>query len=192
MPVLAFERPVGVKADVQELEYISVLHQTSREIRKDLSIQGKMSVRSVNGLMWKYYSESDALDDGVSLVPVYPRTDPLSALLVLRMVLLLLLLMYADEDIRLFLLSRYGIDVTVDEVRSAILSGMGGGSYDAEVLDAMELVAILMIPALRKTDAFRRNESIPKDILMPPEGLLEKVLHMVLTDVSVVDEYLWI
>ena len=38
---IRFERPVGPYADTKELEYISALHQTSEEIRKDGSIRGK-------------------------------------------------------------------------------------------------------------------------------------------------------
>jgi hypothetical protein len=37
----AFERPVGAAADVNELEYISFLHQTAADgVRADCSING--------------------------------------------------------------------------------------------------------------------------------------------------------
>lgn len=34
------ERPIGASADASELEYISALHQTDKELREDGSISG--------------------------------------------------------------------------------------------------------------------------------------------------------
>jgi hypothetical protein len=90
-----------------------------------------------------------------------------------------------DEDIRLFLLSRYGIDVSVESVRKHILSGMGGGAEDTEVIDAMEVMAILMIPIVRKAAEMQKGIDLPPGILVPPKELLDLVLTMILTDVSV-------
>lgn len=43
-----FERPVGVAADVKELEYISALHQTGlKSIRTDGSLQGTRVVLGI-------------------------------------------------------------------------------------------------------------------------------------------------
>lgn len=36
----AFERPIGAASDVQELEFVSALLQTSEKLRLDGSIQG--------------------------------------------------------------------------------------------------------------------------------------------------------
>ncbi|VEU37742.1 unnamed protein product [Pseudo-nitzschia multistriata] len=54
------------------------------------------------------------------------------------------------EDIQVYLCSRFGIDVGLDEVRQTILRGMGGSSNEDEVLDLMEVTAILLIPLLLK------------------------------------------
>jgi hypothetical protein len=41
MVVGEFDQLIGAAADVKELEYISALHQTGRQVRKDGSIKGK-------------------------------------------------------------------------------------------------------------------------------------------------------
>ena len=38
---LTFDRPVGARPDVKELEYILTLHQTAPVVRSDCSIHGK-------------------------------------------------------------------------------------------------------------------------------------------------------
>jgi len=55
-----------------------------------------------------------------------------------------------SEDIQVYLLSRFGIKVTLDEVQTIIMDGMGGSSNDDEVLDLMEVTAIILIPLLLK------------------------------------------
>lgn len=55
-----------------------------------------------------------------------------------------------DADIVRFLLSRYGIKVTEDEVRKTVMFGLGGGDDDEACIDLMELAAILLIPTLIK------------------------------------------
>jgi hypothetical protein len=97
---------------------------------------------------------------------------------------------FIDEDVRLFLLSRYGIDVTVDDVRKTILSGMGGGAEENEVIDAMEVMAILMIPVLRKAAEIQKGTVLPDGISAPPKELLDLVLTMILTDVSASSAYM--
>ena len=54
-------------------------------------------------------------------------------------------------DISLFLMSRYGIDVTADEVSNTISKGFGGGGIsesDGNLMDLTEVVAMLFIPTL--------------------------------------------
>jgi len=50
------------------------------------------------------------------------------------------------EDIKYYLISRYGIDVSTENIQNLILNDLGGGSDEAAVLDICELVAILLIP----------------------------------------------
>jgi hypothetical protein len=104
-----------------------------------------------------------------------------------------------DEDIRLFLLSRYGIDVTVEHVRETVIQGLAGagGNSDAsddECIDLMEMVAILLIPTILKaaqletkhtddgTTTAPRQQLHPK-LVLPRPGLLDFVLSMILQDV---------
>ena len=53
-------------------------------------------------------------------------------------------------DVVNFLSSRYGIRVTVEEVKKTIFLGLGGGDTDEDVIDLAEIVAILTIPELVK------------------------------------------
>ena len=95
---MKFTKPKGSIADLREIEYISALHQTGEELRKDGSINA--------------------------------------------------------ADIKMFLVSRYGIVVTEKEVNDTIMKGFGGGGIseaDGDNMDLTELVAMLMIPTLVKT-----------------------------------------
>jgi hypothetical protein len=47
-------------------------------------------------------------------------------------------------------MSRYGIRVSEEEVKDTILQGLGGGSDQDDVLDLMEVVAMLLIPTILK------------------------------------------
>jgi hypothetical protein len=91
----------------------------------------------------------------------------------------------ADEDIRLFLCSRYGIKVSNEFVRDTILRGMAGSNDENESLDIMEIVAILMIPTLLKAAAQQEGLPLPEGIQLPPEGLVDYVLKIILHDVSI-------
>ncbi|GKY91070.1 hypothetical protein MPSEU_000079800 [Mayamaea pseudoterrestris] len=100
------------------------------------------------------------------------------------------------DDIRLFLRSRYGIVVETETVHSVIMSGLGGGSgkasskmnngneADDEVIDLMELVALLMIPTLLKARLQQLQDSLPEGVIKPPHGLLEYVLKIILHDTT--------
>lgn len=95
---MKFTKPKGSTADLREIEYISALHQTGEELRKDGSIDA--------------------------------------------------------ADIKMFLISRYGIDVTKNEINATIMKGFGGGGIseaDGDTMDLTELVAMLLIPTLVKT-----------------------------------------
>lgn len=58
-----------------------------------------------------------------------------------------------EEDIVLFLSSRYGIKVSPGEIRKVVMKGLGGGDGDDVCIDLMELVAMLLIPTLLKAAA---------------------------------------
>ena len=59
-------------------------------------------------------------------------------------------------------MSRYGIQVTEEEVRTLILNGLAGGDSDDECIDITEIVAILIIPYLRKV-SMMSEDSLPSD-----------------------------
>lgn len=115
------------------------------------------------------------------------------------------------EDIQRFLMSRYGIKVTEDQVRNTILEGMGGGSTQDDVLDLMEVVAMLLIPIFLKAarkDYLCEDESLDDQsvlqesrrtaakslrtrweaqddgIIPTPPGMIDFVLKMILHDVT--------
>lgn len=92
-----------------------------------------------------------------------------------------------DEDIKLYLRSRFGIEVTLEQVRSTILHGFGGGDEgdadDGEVIDLMELTTIILIPLLLKASIVEGNGmALPEGILPPPDRLLQDVIDMVVHD----------
>jgi hypothetical protein len=91
-----------------------------------------------------------------------------------------------DVDIQLFLKSRYGIDVSLEDVQRFILGGFG----DGDVIDLSEMTSMLLIPTLVKAASQARGgESAEQDlfeqgILYPDPGLIQTVLGMILRDVT--------
>lgn len=103
-------KPAGAKADLHELEYISALHQTGKELRKDGSIKA--------------------------------------------------------DDISKFLMSRYGIKVTEEEVSDTISKGFGGGglsSDDGDSLDLTEVTALLLVPTLIKAEMSLHKDHLEQE-----------------------------
>ena len=89
-----------------------------------------------------------------------------------------------DEDIKAYLRSRFGIEVTLNEVRNTILQGLGGSDGEGEVIDLMELTAIILIPLFLKAAAVVKGDRpLPPDVVPPPKHLLETVLTILLHDV---------
>lgn len=95
-----------------------------------------------------------------------------------------------DEDIAIFLKSRYGIVVSVEEVRNSILQGLQAdaglkkGDDNNAVLDIMELTATLFIPLLKKSaQLIAGDHKLPDGVAEPPSGLIPTVLQTVLQDV---------
>jgi hypothetical protein len=102
-----------------------------------------------------------------------------------------------DEDIKVYLRSRFGIEVTLEEVRQTILQGLGGGGAaggssagddddddEGEVIDLVELTAIILIPLLLKAAAVEKGQDLPSDAVPSPEQLLETVVQIILHDVA--------
>ena len=92
-----------------------------------------------------------------------------------------------DEDIKAYLRSRFGIEVTLDEVRNTILQGLGGSDGEGEVIDLMELTAIILIPLLLKAAAVIKqgdDRPLPPGVVPPPPHLLETALTILLHDVN--------
>jgi len=79
--------------------------------------------------------------------------------------------------------SRFGIEVTLEEVRKTILQGLGGSDDEGEVLDLMEVIAILVIPILIKASTLEGGGSLPENVVPPPENLLPSVVRILLHDV---------
>lgn len=76
--------------------------------------------------------------------------------------------------------------VTDQQVQETILQGLGGGDGDQEVIDMMELVALLQIPVLVKGAYGAHGKALPKGVVPAPDKLLEFALKIILHDVSVV------
>lgn len=90
---------------------------------------------------------------------------------------------HADEDIVLFLLSRYGIVVTAEDVRKQVIRGLGGGDEEADdCIDLCEMVCMLLIPTLLK--AVTDNDDLPEGVVHPKPGLVDYVLSMILHDTT--------
>jgi hypothetical protein len=93
-------------------------------------------------------------------------------------------------DIRIFLRSRYGIIVDEEEVQNTVMSGLGGGESDLEIIDLMEVVCILLIPTILKAAYVETEEdsplskTLPKNVIPPEPHLIQKVLTMMLEDVT--------
>ena len=128
-------------------------------------------------------------------------------------------LFLSAKDIRLFLSSRYGIQVTNQDVREGILKGLGDGSSSPvvdldyypgaqadeddvvaeEMLDLMQIVALLIIPTLRKavesqngndnnnenaSGANNDNIISRRELVGTPPGMIDYVLKMILHDAT--------
>ncbi len=89
-----------------------------------------------------------------------------------------------DEDIKAFLRSRFGIEVSLEEVRQTILQGLGGSDDEGEVIDLMELTAIIIIPLLLKAAAVTKGQALPAGVLAPPENLMELAVKIIAYDVT--------
>jgi hypothetical protein len=81
-------------------------------------------------------------------------------------------------------MSRHGIKVTEQEVSETIMLGLGGSDYGDEPIDMVELVAILMIPTLLKSSRENDEAGLPEKLVKPPPGLINRVLTMILEDVT--------
>ena len=109
---MKFTKPVGATADLREIEYISALHQTSKTLRRDGSIDA--------------------------------------------------------SDITKFLMSRYGIDASEEEVTETISKGFGGGGLsedDGDTLDLTEVVALMIVPELLKAEMSLHRDYLERETI---------------------------
>ena len=87
----------------------------------------------------------------------------------------------------MFLESRFRIVISPDQVRATILQGLGGGDDEEECIDLMEIMAMLLIPTLRKAAAeVLTDEKVgTTDFEYPPiPNLLQHVTNIILHDVT--------
>jgi len=93
------------------------------------------------------------------------------------------------DDVKAFLMSRYGIDVSKDDVRR-IFAGLAGGEVEEDAcLDVFEMVAILVIPLLVKINNTMTGRQLAwseqaedEKRLQPPPDVIQDVLHTLLQD----------
>lgn len=102
-------------------------------------------------------------------------------------------------DIQAFLMSRYGIKTSEEEVRDVIFSGLAGGDGEDDCIDIIEMVSILVIPLLVKVsrgsdmkteEDFKTTEEYDNYIalqderkkLSPPLTIIKDVLTNILGD----------
>jgi len=72
------------------------------------------------------------------------------------------------SDVKAFLMSRYGISVTEEEVRKIIFKGLAGGDEESACIDIVEIVAIMIIPLLVKVSNGLKKEK--------QKALMDKIL----------------
>mmetsp|Transcript_4762 Transcript_4762/g.11274 ORF Transcript_4762/g.11274 Transcript_4762/m.11274 type:complete len:311 (-) Transcript_4762:4023-4955(-) len=97
----------------------------------------------------------------------------------------------ADEDVRVYIMSQFGIEVSNEQVREYIFKGLAGGDGEDEAIDILEIVAILMIPMLVKvSDSVLGNRkrastlTTDQERLLPPSTIIADVLQDILSDTT--------
>lgn len=85
-----------------------------------------------------------------------------------------------DVDIQLFLKSRYGMLVSLDDIRRTIIESFG----DGDGIDLSELASMLLIPTLIKANDQSKQQQEEDGVLYPAPNLVESVLGMILRDVT--------
>ena len=93
------------------------------------------------------------------------------------------------NDVRYYLRSRFGVEVTVETVRNQILHGLGGSNKPGEVIDLMELTAILLIPYLCKAATIERGEPLPEGMVKPERHVMKHVSEMIVHDVFLDEKF---
>mmetsp|Transcript_10121 Transcript_10121/g.14728 ORF Transcript_10121/g.14728 Transcript_10121/m.14728 type:complete len:1032 (-) Transcript_10121:116-3211(-) len=101
-------------------------------------------------------------------------------------------------DVKNFLLSRYGINVTEDEIRKSIFYDLAGGDSDDDCIDLTEVVAMLVIPYLVRVAVINENGNEPVDVCSSLVSKFEKEAFIALeelrkdTDESIIEDVLGI
>mmetsp|Transcript_24281 Transcript_24281/g.45209 ORF Transcript_24281/g.45209 Transcript_24281/m.45209 type:complete len:1056 (+) Transcript_24281:78-3245(+) len=93
-------------------------------------------------------------------------------------------------DIRMLLTSRYGVVVDEDTIKTTVMSGLGGGDSEEEIVDLMEVVSLLLIPTILKCSRVETDKKsplsgpLPEGVLPPEPDLMKRILKMILEDVT--------
>eukprot|EP00957_Ditylum_brightwellii_P069566 5283577-Ditylum_brightwellii.AAC.1 len=145
---MSFDRPVGAAADAKELEYIAALVQTD-DVDKDgfvdASIDGKALLNILSAWNVALFPVCAFLNrllqchktvQNLTRASVFPISHSHNYQIA--------------RDIKYHLKSRYGIEISEEQVRKIILNGLGGGEDEDDCLDLCEVMAALIIPLLRK------------------------------------------
>ena len=93
-------------------------------------------------------------------------------------------------DIQCFLSSRYGVQVSTQTVTDTILQSLAWthnaaeGMDEAEQMDQMEMVTILLIPYLCKAQRVAVGRELPKGVCEPAASVLSMVCQIIQDDVQ--------
>ena len=154
---MEFFRPIGAASDVKgklEIDVYSISISTPGLIDSVVSISGELEYISALHQTVMPNIRVDASIKGTLNV--------LYILSLLSFALCFCFLGDSDEDIVSFLASKYGIRVNKEYVRSTVLKGVGGGAAEDDCIDLMELMSIILIPALIKAANQVKNQD-PND-----------------------------
>ena len=81
------------------------------------------------------------------------------------------------DDIAKFLMSRYGIKVTEEEVTETIAKGFGGGDLseeDGDTLDLVEMTAMMLVPTLLKAEMSLHRDHLIQEMIKSGKQVLNE------------------
>ncbi len=62
------------------------------------------------------------------------------------------------KDVRYYLISRYGLEISTEDIQKMVFQDLAGGCEDTDCIDICELVAMLLIPFFAKVRVRRERE----------------------------------
>lgn len=144
----SFRRPIGAAADAKELEYVTALHQTVDENEDEFadgSIEGTHRDSWIHEFMTVF----------ILVLTFQTWTKPNICWNITS----------TAKDVKYYLMSRYGIDVTVEQIQKLVFHDLAGGSNETDCIDICELVAILLIPLLVKSKTADADFSSDRNVM---------------------------